>query len=152
MTFGRAYFKAQMGAGNKLPVSGKVFISVKNSVKPQIVEIAKKLKEIGFNIVATSGTYKTLIDNNIECENVLKVQEGRPNIVDLIKNREIDFVINVPEGKKSRLDSDSIRRAMLNYNIPYVTTIEAAEASVNGISQYLASGLDVRPIQEYYKL
>jgi carbamoyl-phosphate synthase large subunit len=152
MTFGRAYFKAQMGAGNKLPKSGKVFISVKNSVKPQIIEIARKLKEIGFKIVATTGTYKTLIENKIECEHVLKVQEGRPNIVDLIKNREIDFVINVPEGKKSRLDSDSIRRAMINYNIPYVTTIEAAEASVNGILDYLTSGLDVRPIQEYYKL
>lgn len=152
MTFGRAYFKAQMGAGNKLPKSGKVFISVKNSVKPQIIEIARKLKEIGFKIVATTGTYKTLIENKIECEHVLKVQEGRPNIVDLIKNREIDFVINVPEGKKSRLDSDSIRRAMINYNIPYVTTIEAAEASVNGILEYLTSGLDVRPIQEYYKL
>jgi len=152
LTFGRAYFKAQMGAGNKLPKSGKVFISVKNSVKPQIVEIARRLKGIGFKIVATAGTYKTLIENNIECEHVLKVQEGRPNIVDLIKNREIDFVINVPEGKKSRLDSDSIRRAMLNYNIPYVTTIEAAEASVNGILEYLTSGLDVRPIQEYYKL
>lgn len=152
LTFGRAYFKAQMGAGNKLPKSGKVFISVKNSVKPQIVEIARRLKEIGFKIVATAGTYKTLIENNIECEHVLKVQEGRPNIVDLIKNREIDFVINVPEGKKSRLDSDSIRRAMINYNIPYVTTIEAAEASVNGILEYLTSGLDVRPIQEYYKL
>jgi len=152
LTFGRAYFKAQMGAGNKLPKSGKVFISVKNSVKPQIVEIARRLKGIGFKIVATAGTYKTLIENNIECEHVLKVQEGRPNIVDLIKNREIDFVINVPEGKKSRLDSDSIRRAMINYNIPYVTTIEAAEASVNGILEYLTSGLDVRPIQEYYKL
>ena len=150
-TFGKAYFKAQMGAGNKLPVAGKVFISVKNSLKKQIIPIAHKLKKMGFTIVATSGTYKALIDSNIECEHVLKVQEGRPNIVDLIKNREIDFVINVPEGKKSRLDSDSIRRAMLNYSIPYVTTIEAAEASVNGIFDYINSGISVRPLQDYYK-
>lgn len=150
-TFGKAYFKAQMGAGNKLPTKGKVFISVKNSLKKQIVPVADKLKKMGFTIVATSGTYKILTDNNIECEHVLKVQEGRPNIVDLIKNREIDFVINVPEGKKSRLDSDSIRRAMLSYSIPYVTTIEAAEASVNGIFEYISCGISVKPLQDYYK-
>lgn len=150
-TFGKAYFKAQMGAGNKLPSKGKVFISVKNSVKKQIVPVADKLKKMGFTIVATSGTYKILTDNNIECEHVLKVQEGRPNIVDLIKNREIDFVINVPEGKKSRLDSDSIRRAMLSYSIPYVTTMEAAEASVNGIFEYISGGISVKPLQDYYK-
>lgn len=150
-TFGKAYFKAQMGAGNKLPVKGKVFISVKNSLKKQIIPVAKKLVSMGFSVIATSGTHKVLIENNIACEYVLKVQEGRPNIVDLIKNREIDFVINVPEGKKSRLDSDSIRRAMLSYSIPYVTTIEAAEASANGIYEYINSGISVKSLQEYYK-
>jgi len=150
-TFGRAYFKAQMGAGNKLPTKGKVFISVKDSAKEQILPVAKKLYEIGFEIIATKGTYKYLIDNKIESKCILKVQEGRPNIVDMIKNREIAFIINVPEGKKSRLDADSMRRAMLNYNIPFVTTIEAAEASANGIKQYIETGITVKPIQEYYK-
>lgn len=150
-TFGRAYFKAQMGGGNKLPTKGKVFISVKDSVKEQILPIAKMLRDIGFEIIATKGTHKFLSDNKIESKCILKVQEGRPNIVDLIKNREIAFIINVPEGKKSRLDADSMRRAMLNYNIPFVTTIEAAEASANGIKEYIESGITVKPIQEYYK-
>jgi carbamoyl-phosphate synthase large subunit len=150
-TFGRAYYKAQMGAGNRLPTKGKVFISVKDSVKDQILPVAKKLYELGFEIIATKGTHKFLNDNNIPAQLILKVQEGRPNIVDLIKNREVNFIINVPEGKKSRLDADSMRRAMLNYNIPFVTTVEAAEASVNGIKQYLETGITVKSIQEYYK-
>jgi carbamoyl-phosphate synthase large subunit len=150
-TFGRAYYKAQMGAGNRLPTKGKVFISIKDSVKDQILPVAKKLYELGFEIIATKGTHKFLNDNNIPAQLILKVQEGRPNIVDLIKNREVNFIINVPEGKKSRLDADSMRRAMLNYNIPFVTTVEAAEASVNGIKQYLETGITVKSIQEYYK-
>jgi carbamoyl-phosphate synthase large subunit len=150
-TFWRAYYKAQMGAGNRLPTKGKVFISIKDSVKDQILPVAKKLYELGFEIIATKGTHKFLNDNNIPAQLILKVQEGRPNIVDLIKNREVNFIINVPEGKKSRLDADSMRRAMLNYNIPFVTTVEAAEASVNGIKQYLETGITVKSIQEYYK-
>jgi carbamoyl-phosphate synthase large subunit len=140
-----------MGAGNRLPTKGKVFISIKDSVKDQILPVAKKLYELGFEIIATKGTHKFLNDNNIPAQLILKVQEGRPNIVDLIKNREVNFIINVPEGKKSRLDADSMRRAMLNYNIPFVTTVEAAEASVNGIKQYLETGITVKSIQEYYK-
>jgi len=101
--------------------------------------------------VATSGTYNFLKENGVKVEFVKKVQDGRPNIVDLIKNKEISFVINVPHGKKSRLDAYSIRRAILSYNIPYVTTIEAAEASIKGISEYLNDGLNVSSLQEYYK-
>ncbi|MGA1847322.1 carbamoyl-phosphate synthase large subunit [Deferribacter abyssi] len=150
-TFGRAYYKAQLAANNSLPKKGTVFISVKNSVKKDILPVAKKLEKLGFKIVATTGTYKFLKDNGIEVEHVLKVQEGRPNIVDYIKSEKIDFVINVPEGKKSRLDSNSIRRVILNYNVPYVTTVEAAIASVNGVEAYLNEGLDVKSLQEYYK-
>jgi len=150
-TFGKAYYKAQMAAGNRLPKSGKVFISVKDSVKQDIVPIAKEFENLGFKIIATLGTYNLLKDNGINVEFVKKVQDGRPNIVDLIKNREISFVINIPHGKKSRLDSSSIRRAILSYNIPYVTTIEAAEASILGIRDYYGEGLRVLPLQEYYK-
>ncbi|HCW93775.1 MAG TPA: carbamoyl-phosphate synthase large subunit, partial [Flexistipes sinusarabici] len=150
-TFGKAFYKSQLAAGNVLPKKGKVFISVKDSVKDNIVTVAEKLSNIGFEIVATSGTHKYLVENNIKAEHVLKVQEGRPNIVDLIKNGQIDFVINVPAGKKSRLDAHSIRRAILSYNIPYVTTIEAAEASVNGIEAYKDQGLTAKSLQEYYR-
>ncbi|BAI80685.1 carbamoylphosphate synthase, large subunit [Deferribacter desulfuricans SSM1] len=150
-TFGRAYYKAQIAANNSLPTTGTVFISVKDRVKKDILPVAKKLEKLGFKIVATTGTYKFLRENGINAEHVLKVQEGRPNIVDLIKSDKIDFVINVPEGKKSRLDSNSIRRVILNYNIPYVTTVEAAIASVNGVEAYLNEGLSVKSLQEYYK-
>ncbi|MGA1862697.1 carbamoyl-phosphate synthase large subunit [Deferribacter thermophilus] len=150
-TFGRAYYKAQIAANNSLPTKGTVFISVKDSVKKDILPVAKKLEKLGFNIVATSGTYRFLINHGIKAEHVLKVQEGRPNIVDLIKSDKIDFVINVPEGKKSRLDSNSIRRVILKYNIPYVTTIEAAIASVNGVEAYINEGVSVKSLQEYYK-
>ncbi|MEF3254701.1 MAG: carbamoyl-phosphate synthase large subunit [Deferribacterales bacterium] len=151
-SFGKAYYKAQMAAGNKLPKSGKVFISVKDSVKEDILPIAKEFERLGFTLIATSGTYHFLKNNEIDVEFVKKVQEGRPNIVDLIKNREISFVINIPHGKKSRLDANSIRRAILSYNVPYVTTLEASEASIKGISEYLDDGLMVSSLQEYYKL
>jgi len=150
-TFGKAFYKSQLAAGNVLPKSGTVFISIKDAVKEMIVPIAKKLKNLGFTIVATKGTYHFLTEKGIDVEFVQKVQEGRPNIVDLVKNGNIDFVINVPEGKKSRLDSHSIRRAILSYNIPYVTTIEAAIASVSGIEAYRNQGLTAKSLQEYYK-
>jgi carbamoyl-phosphate synthase large subunit len=150
-TFGKAFYKAQIAAGNSLPTKGKVFISVKDSVKKEIIPVARKLKELGFTIVATEGTYKLFKEKNIESEHVLKVREGRPHIVDHIKNREIDFVINIPEGTKSRIDSNSIRRAILSYNVPYVTTIEAAIASVNGIEAYKNEGLKVKALQDYFK-
>jgi carbamoyl-phosphate synthase large subunit len=150
-TFGKAFYKAQIAAGNSLPTKGKVFISVKDSVKKEIIPVARKLKELGFTIVATEGTYKLFKEKNIESEHVLKVREGRPHIVDHIKNREIDFVINIPEGTKSRIDSNSIRRAILSYNVPYVTTIEAAIASVSGIEAYKNEGLKVKALQDYFK-
>lgn len=150
-TFGKAFYKAQIAAGNALPTKGKVFISVKDSLKKEIIEVARKLESLGFEILSTEGTQKLFTDNGIKSQIVLKVREGRPHIVDHIKNREIDFVINIPEGTKSRLDSNSIRRAILSYNIPYVTTIEAAKASVDGIEAYQNDGLKVKPLQDYFK-
>jgi len=148
--YGAAQFKAQLAAGNKLPKIGKVFISINDAVKKDILPIAKDLQELGFHLISTSGTYKFLSENGLEVEKVAKVHEGiRPNIVDNIKNNEIAFVINIPEGKKSRLDSESIRRVMLNYRVPYVTSIEAALASVIAIKAG-QQGITVTPIQEFY--
>ncbi len=149
-TFGKAFYKAQIAAGNKLPLEGTVFVSVKDSVKNEILPVAEKLNRIGFKIVSTEGTYKFLRENGVEVEKVFKVRESRPHIVDHIKNGKIDFVINIPEGTKSRLDSNSIRRAILSYNVPYVTTIEAAIASVNGIEAYINEGMSVKPLQKYF--
>ncbi|MDY6820933.1 MAG: carbamoyl-phosphate synthase large subunit [Deferribacterota bacterium] len=150
--YGMAYFKAQMSAFNRLPKGGTVFISVKDSVKTKIYPIAKKLLSLGFKIVSTKGTYNFLKSKNLIVSHVLKVNEGRPNIVDLIKNGDIDFVINVPEGKKSRLDTNSIRSCVIRYNIPYVTTVEAADASVKGIEAFKNGELKVKSLQEYYKI
>ncbi|MCD8553264.1 carbamoyl-phosphate synthase large subunit [Seleniivibrio sp.] len=149
--FGSAFYKAQIAAGNKLPKSGNVFISVKDSVKSDILGVARELVKTGFKLVSTSGTYNFLRENGLEVEKLAKVHEGiRPNVVDKIKNGEIAFVINIPEGKKSRLDSESIRRTMLSYSVPYVTTVEAAKACMVAIAAG-QKGLTVTPIQEYYK-
>ena len=150
-SYGMAYYKAQLSAFNRLPDKGKVFVSIKDSVKPKVLSVVKKLINLGFEVVATTGTYNYLKNNNINVTHVMKVREGRPNIVDLIKNGEISFVINVPEGKKSRLDADSIRSCIIRYNIPYVTTIEAAYASVAGIEAHKTGGIKVKSLQEYYK-
>jgi len=150
-SFGKAFYKAQLAAGNMIPAQGTVFISVKDSAKDEILPIAQKLYDIGFKIISTSGTYTYLKDKGLDVERVQKVQEGRPNIVDKIKSKEVDFVINIPEGKKSRLDSEHIRRAILSYNIPYVTTVEAANATVTGIETVAKEGIQVTPIQNYYK-
>lgn len=150
-SYGIAYYKAQLSAYNRLPDKGKVFVSVKDSVKSKVLTVVKKLIDLGFEIVATTGTYNYLKNHNLNVAHVMKVREGRPNIVDLIKNGEIAFVINVPEGKKSRLDADSIRSCIIRYNIPYVTTIEAAYASVAGIEAHRSGGIKVKSLQEYYK-
>jgi len=148
--YGAAQYKAQLAAGNKLPKVGKVFISVNDEAKSDMLGIALQLQGLGFELISTSGTYKYLTEKGLRVEKVAKVHEGiRPNIVDKIKNNEIDFVVNIPEGKKSRLDGESIRRVMLSYSVPYVTSIEAAAASVIAITAG-QEGIEVRPIQDYY--
>ncbi|WP_022850036.1 carbamoyl-phosphate synthase large subunit [Limisalsivibrio acetivorans] len=148
--FGKAFHKSQIAAGNRIPQSGKVFISVKDSAKAHILDVAKDLVKLGFSIVSTKGTWAYLKEHGVPVEKVNKVSDGRPNIVDSIKNRDISFCINIPEGKKSRLDTESIRRAILSYNIPYVSTTEAAMASVTGIESFKEGTMTVKPIQEYY--
>ncbi|PLX69791.1 MAG: carbamoyl phosphate synthase large subunit [Denitrovibrio sp.] len=148
--YGAAQYKAQLAAGNKLPKVGKVFISVNDEAKSDMLGIALQLQGLGFELISTSCTYKYLTEKGLRVEKVAKVHEGiRPNIVDKIKNNEIDFVVNIPEGKKSRLDGESIRRVMLSYSVPYVTSIEAAAASVIAITAG-QEGIEVRPIQDYY--
>lgn len=148
--FGMAFYKSQLAAGNKLPESGKVFISVTDTAKEGVLAVAKKFSEFGFTIVSTSGTYDFLVNNGINAERIKKVSEGRPNIVDAIKNREISFCINIPAGRRSRLDSESIRRAILSYGVPYASTIEAANAVVTAIESKINKGMTVKPIQQYF--
>ncbi|MGE4498520.1 MAG: carbamoyl-phosphate synthase large subunit, partial [Deferribacterales bacterium] len=148
--FGMAFYKSQLAAGNKLPEKGKVFISVKDACKDGVLPVAKKFVELGFTVVSTAGTYDFLAGHGIEVERIKKVSEGRPNIVDAVKNREISFCLNIPAGRRSRLDSESIRRAILSYSVPYATTLEAAQAVVTAIESKIHKGMTVKPIQQYF--
>jgi carbamoyl-phosphate synthase large subunit len=149
--FGIAYAKSQIASGNSLPTSGNVFISVKDADKPKAVEIAKKLHQMGFKIFATKGTCIELIKNNIPSQFVLKMIEGRPNIVDLIINNEISLIINTTIGKQTIKDSFAIRRTALDRNVPYTTTIRGAWAVVKAIESMKQKKTDVKPIQLYYR-
>ncbi|MBU1767424.1 MAG: carbamoyl-phosphate synthase large subunit [Candidatus Omnitrophica bacterium] len=152
-TFGVAYAKSQIAAGQKLPVKGNVFISVKDADKKRIVPIAKKLYELGFKIFATSGTADIIKNNGIEAQTLPKLQEGiRPNIIDLIKDSKIDLMINTPAGKATKEDETKIRSHSILYNVPLITTIAGAQASVNGIENLIKKPkLDVKSLQEYQK-
>ncbi|MBI1911559.1 MAG: carbamoyl-phosphate synthase large subunit [Deltaproteobacteria bacterium] len=148
--FGGAFAKSQIAAGNRLPLKGTVFISVRDADKPQIVPVARELADLGFKVIATGGTARILKENGIEVEKVYKVAEGRPNIVDKIKSREVAMVINTSFGAKSVADSYSIRRSSLDLGLPHFTTVAGARASAQGIRAVLKGGLDVKPLQEYH--
>ena len=149
--FGKAYAKSQIAAGQILPVKGRVFISVRNKDRRSIIFIAKKLADLGFALIATTGTSKVLASNGLEVKSVLKIGEGRPNIADLIKNGEIDLIINTPSGKKSHSDQLSLRSLAVMYNVPYITTISGASAAVNGIEFLQKGEIEVKALQDYHK-
>ncbi len=148
-TFAKAFAKAQIGAGTRLPMEGRVFISVKDSDKKYLVPIARSLADVGFRIVATRGTATYLREKGVEVQTVNKVLEGRPHIVDSIKNGEIAMVINTTHGAQAVADSFSIRRETLTHGITYFTTVAAARAAVDAIQAKRREGLDVRPLQDY---
>jgi len=150
-SFGESFAKSQEACKNFLPTSGKVFISLTDIDKEFAPALAKALKTHGFEIVATSGTYKVISEAGIECERVLKISEGRPNIVDMIKNEEIALVINTSDNKASKDDAKIIRREVLNQGIPYFTTIAAAFAAVEAIGFLQTSEEKVKSIQDYFK-
>jgi carbamoyl-phosphate synthase large subunit len=150
-SFGVAFAKSQLAAGQKLPLSGTVFISVKNEDKAFIVDSAALFSQMGFRIVATRGTSATLLRYGIENQVVNKVREGRPHVVDMIKNREIDLVINTTSGKNAIAESLSIRRTALIFEVPYTTTIAGARATALAIKSLIQGKLGVRTIQEYHE-
>ncbi len=150
-SFGEAYGKAMEGAGLKLPMTGKAFISVTNTDKGQAVILARRLKKLGFDLVATYGTAKRLHEVGLECESVFKVNEGRPNIADLIRQGDIALIINTPLGKTSHYDEKAIRKAALQFNVPCVTTITGAEALVEAIATKKSeTHVTVRSLQEIH--
>ena len=149
-SFGIAFAKTQISTNQVFPTSGSVFISVNDEDKDAIIDIAKKLSQLGFNIISTKGTGDTLEENGIKCHKVLKIREGRPNVLDMIKNGEIDLIINTPEGRIARSDGYYLRTAAVLHNVPSVTTISGASALVQGIQEMKSnSKVKVKPIQEY---
>ncbi|MGQ0811749.1 MAG: carbamoyl-phosphate synthase large subunit [Nitrospiraceae bacterium] len=148
--FGWAFAKSQAAAGSSLPKSGRVFISVKQQDRPAAYEVAQRLCRLGFSIEATSGTAAYLREQDLVADTVNKVREGRPHIVDHIKNGEICLVINTVRTASSQADSASIRREALQKGLPYYTTMRGAHAAVMGIEALLRKGLSIRSLQEYH--
>jgi carbamoyl-phosphate synthase large subunit len=150
-SFGLAFAKSQIAAGQRIPLSGTVFISVKDEDKPDLVDTAASFHKMGFKIVATRGTSAFLSDHGIPNEPVNKVREGRPHIVDMIKNREIQMVINTTATKKAVAESYSIRRTALTFDVPYTTTVAGAKASALAIQSMIGGEMGVKTLQEYHR-
>ena len=149
-SFGLAFAKSQLGAGQRLPLSGRVFISVKDDDKMTMLYTASRFQNLGFEILSTKGTSKFLTHHRIPNRVVNKVREGRPHVVDMIKNREIDLIINTTSNKKAVAESSSIRSAALAFNIPYTTTLAGATATALAVESMIEGELRVKTIQEYH--
>ena len=148
--FGRAFAKSQLGSGTSVPVEGRVFISVRDRDKTAMVDVSRRLRDMGFIIVATAGTADVLNAAGVATESVKKVREGRPHVVDSIISGDIQLVFNTTEGAKAIADSYALRRSALVRKIPYYTTVAGAKAAVEAISAMRAGGLEVAPLQSYF--
>ena len=148
--YGEAFFKAQVAAGQLLPMQGTVLITVSDRDRAGALEAARRFAELGFSIVATNGTRKFLASNGVAASPILKVHEGRPNIADAIKNGEIHLVVNTPAGKTSMHDDSYIRKTAIKHKVPYITTTAAAIATAKGISAHRQGHTDVRSLQQYH--
>jgi carbamoyl-phosphate synthase large subunit len=149
-SFGQAFAKAQLAAGQRLPRKGSIFLSVSDHDKRHCAPLAKELHSLGFRLIATRGTAAALEAAGVPAEPVYKVNEGRPNIVDLVKTGKVDMIINTPLGRESFYDEKSIRRAAIRYNIPCITTLSAANAAARGIRALVEQTLEVSPLQSLH--
>ncbi len=149
-TFGTAFAKAQIGAGQKIPLDGTAFISVNNDDKPNVVPIARDLAALGFKLVATRGTAAYLRAHGLDVEVVYKINEGRPHVGDRIVNKQIHLVLNTPLGRESFFDDRSVRRVAMMQGVPCITTLTGGAATVSAIKALREQGLDVRSLQEYH--
>ncbi len=149
-SFGVAFAKSQLGGGTKVPAKGTVFVSVRNEDKPRVLDAARRLSGLGFKIVATSGTQRFLAEHGVPAAKINKVLEGRPHVVDAIKNGDIQLVFNTTEGAQALADSKSLRQAALLHKVPYYTTVAGALAAAEGVKAFWAGELEVRALQEYF--
>ena len=146
---GTAYAKSQMASGGSLPLEGRVFISVSDAHKAEVTDLAKRFAELGFKLISTTGTAAVLTEAGLEVESVPKLAEGRPNTLDLLKNNEIQLVINTPSGQAPRADEIKIRTTAIYTNTPIMTTIGSAKAAAEGIAALKENGYDVKSLQEF---
>jgi carbamoyl-phosphate synthase large subunit len=149
-SFGLAFYKAQEAAKQRLPISGTVLLSLFSKDMPETLEVAQQFEKLGFKIKATKGTYDFLKDHKIKAELIKKQHEGRPNIVDVIMNGEIQLVINTPSGKMGKYDDSYIRKTAIKYKVTYITTLAAAAAAVKGIAAYIKTKPAVKSLQSYH--
>ncbi|MEH2232086.1 MAG: carbamoyl-phosphate synthase large subunit [Nostoc sp.] len=147
--FGRAFAKAELGAGERLPLTGTVFVSMSDRDKAAASGVVKEFIDLGFTVMATLGTRRVLLEQGLKIELVLKLHEGRPHVLDAIKNKKIQLIINTPSGEEAQTDARLIRRTALAYKIPIITTIAGAKATVAAIRSLQNTTLDVKTIQEY---
>jgi carbamoyl-phosphate synthase large subunit len=149
-TFETAFAKSQLGGGTRLPKAGTVFVSVRDADKARIVDTLRLLTALGFKIIATSGTQRYLNEQGLPVTKINKVLEGRPHIVDAIKNGDVQLVFNTTEGAAALADSRSLRAAALLHKVPYYTTLSGAVAAAQGIKAFLGGDLEVRALQSYF--
>jgi carbamoyl-phosphate synthase large subunit len=151
-TFGEAFLKAQLGAGSMLPSGGKVFLSVNDRDKEGVVDVARRLQQAGFSLIATDGTQVYLAHHGIDAERILKIHEGRPHVEDAIRSREICLVINSPQDEQSQHDDTYVRRAAILHGVPYTTTLSGAVAAATGIEALQVSPPQPRAVQDYHRV
>ena len=149
-SFGEAFAKAQIAAGQRLPTQGTVFLSVTDNDKRQVVQVARKFVDMGFKLVATAGTADVIESAGMSVERVYKVKEGRPNVVDLIKGQRIHLIINTPTGLEPWFDEKAIRRAAVTARIPTITTLSAARAAAEGIASLQRGQVSVKALQHLH--
>jgi carbamoyl-phosphate synthase large subunit len=149
-SYGMAFFKSQEATQSSLPIKGTVLITIADRDKDRIIDSARNFRDMGFRILSTGGTRQFLAENGIEAELILKVHQGRPNIVDAIKNKEIDLVVNTPAGRLSEYDDSYIRKNAIKYKVPYITTTSAARSATEGIKERQLGEYKVRSLQEYH--
>ena len=150
-SFGLAFYKAEEAASQQLPYEGTVLLTVYDKTNPSLLDAAKEFANLGFKIKATAGTHRYLREHGIPSESILKMQEGRPNIVDGIKNKEVHLIINTPSGRMSQFDDSYIRKAAIKYKVPYITTMAAAVATVKGIQAVRLGHGMVKSLQDYHR-
>ena len=147
---GRAFYKAQEATKLKLPLEGTVLISVSRRDRAGVIEAAQEFENAGFTIRATKGTCAYLAENGIKAEEILKLHEGRPNLIDAIENGEIQLVVNTPIGKRSAIDDSYIRKTAIKHSLPYITSTAAAIAAARGIKACREKKSEIKSLQEYH--